>query len=63
MEVGNVVFKVDNEVVCVKFVVIGCVLEVDIEDKVAVAGDVFILMFIGVIEGGVVVVLDVFEVG
>ena len=53
----------DNEAVCVKSVVTGCVLEVDTEDKAAVAGDVPILMLTGVTEGGVVAVLDVSEVG
>jgi hypothetical protein len=63
LEVGNAVSKVDNEAVCVKSVVTGCVLEVDTEDKAAVAGDVPILMLTGVTEGGVVAVLDVSEVG
>lgn len=47
---------------CVKSVVTGCVLEVDTEDKAAVAGAVPILMLTGVTEG-VVAVLDVSEVG
>lgn len=47
---------------CVKSVVTGCVLEIDTEDKAAVAGDVPISMLTGVTEG-VVAVLDVSEVG